>query len=690
MANYTAADLRNLALAGHAGCGKTTLIERILADCKVIGRMGSVDEKNTVCDFDDEEKEHGHSLNSAVVHLDYTSSDGGKTIHLNLVDTPGSPDFLGHALSALPAVEMATVVIDATKGIETTTRRVMKFAEDRNLPRMIVINKIDHEGVDLEQLVEQIRESFGSACLPINLPAADHKSVVDVFFNGSGEPAFSSVSDAHTAILDQTVEVDEDLMAKYLEGEEVSGDELHEAFEKGLRQGHIIPICFIAGREGIGVAALLDVIAKLCPSPQEGNPRPFVNDADEPVEVKCDPAAPLVGHVFKVTADPFMGKVSVFRVHQGTIKNGDQLLIDDNRKPIRINHLFKMQGKEHHNVDQGVPGDIIAVAKVDELHYDAVLHADAKPLHLKKLDLPRPMYGLALEAAKRGDEEKIANALARMSEEDPTLVVERRASTNQTVLLGLGELHLRVVLEKLKNRFHVEVTTAPPKVAYKETIGGQAEGHHRHKKQTGGAGQFGEVYLRVAPLTEEEQKELEDSDGLMFEDATVGGSIPRQFLPAIEKGIRQALHTGVIAGYPMSNVKVTVYDGKYHPVDSKEVAFVTAGKKAFMDAVMKANPILMEPFVNLEVTIPSQYMGDIASDISGRRGRIQGSDMLPGDLTVVRAQAPLSELMTYQNSLKSMTGGQGSYSMEYSHDEQMPPNVQQEVAAAYKPKEEEE
>ncbi|MCK4873715.1 MAG: elongation factor G [Phycisphaerales bacterium] len=699
MADYTTADIRNIAFAGHAGVGKTTLIERILADAKIIGRAGAVEEKNTVCDFDDEEKEHGHSLNSSLVHFDHTPAGDDKSRHINLIDTPGSPDFLGQTLSVLPAVEAVAVVIDAVKGIETMTRRVMKVAGERSMPRLIVINKIDHDDVDLDALVTQIRESFSSACLPINLPDAQSgadRSVVDVFAGDSGETTYGSAEDAHTAIIEQTVEVDDALMEKYLEGEDISPEELHAAFEKGLREGHIIPICFTSSRTGGGVAALADVFAKLCPSPLEGNAGSFTltskGGEETPAEVAADAAGPALAHVFKVTADPFMGKVSVFRVHQGTVRNGSQLLLGDARKPLRLNHLFKLQGKEHENIEVAVAGDIAAVAKIDEMRYGGVLRDESFGgiVSLQPIELPRPMYGLAIEAAKRGEEEKISTALSRLSDEETTLAVERRAATGQTVLLGLGELHLRVILEKLKNRFHVEVVTMPPKVAFNETISAKAEGHHRHKKQTGGAGQFGEVYLRVEPYTpDSDSEEQADEHGLLFEDATVGGSVPRQFMPAIEKGIRQALHDGCVAGYPLHNVKVSVYDGKHHPVDSKEVAFVAAGKKAFIDAVHKAKPVLMEPYVDMEITIPSQYMGDVASDISGKRGRIQGTDVLPGDITVVKAQAPLAELSTYQNSLKSMTGGQGSFTMEYSHDEQMPPNLQAEVVAAYKPKEEE-
>jgi elongation factor G len=461
----------------------------------------------------------------------------------------------------------------------------------------------------------------------------------------------------------------------------------------------------------VGVKELADVIVQLLPNPLQGNPRVFeYQQGGETKEFRATPdsAKPLLAHVFKVSSDPYVGKLCVFRVHQGHVGADQQPRVDSGRKGLRIAHVFTLRGKDHAETKQIVAGDIGAVAKIDEIHFNSVLHAGdiAEDIHLRPLPLPKPMYGLAIEGKTKGTETKLAEAIHKLTAEDPTFAVERVQATNETVIRGLGELHLRMKLRMLKDRYGVEVDTRPPKVAYKETITAKAEGHHRHKKQTGGAGQFGEVYLRVEPLTPEmlaaeaaaEGKEADaaatangGSGGLFeFVDDTFGGSVPKQFLPAIEKGIRQVLVTGAIAGYPMQGVRVSVYDGKYHPVDSKEVAFTTAGRKAFVDAVMKARPVLLEPYVQLEVTVPANYIGDIASDISGRRGRIQGTDMLPGNTAVISAEAPLAEVMSYSAQLKSITGGAGSYTMEYSHDEQTPPNIQADVVARFKPRVEEE
>lgn len=689
---YSTSDIRNLLVGGHAGCGKTTLTEALLKTAGVIGTIGSIEEKNTVSDHAEEEHEHGHSLFTSIVHADY------KDKHINLIDTPGFPDFFGQTVCAMPAVETAAVVIDAATGIEPITRRLMHRAAERKLCRMIMINKIDSENVDLPTLVEQIRESFGKECLPVNLPTDGGKNVTDCFFTADGDSDFGSVAEAHTAIVEQVVEVDEELAMAYLEGKDVEPKQLHNVFEQALRSGHLVPICFTAARPhhspdtSVGIEALLDVLVNLAPNPMEGNPRPFVQGEGEnehEFHAEPDENMHLLAHVFQVRIDPFVGKLCAFRVHQGCVTKDSQVFIGDpqhgeSKRPFKVGHLFKLQGKEHVEIDKAVPGDIAAVAKIEELHFDCVLHDshDEDKIHLRQLDFPEPMQGLAVETDKRGDEQKLADALGKFQEEDPTFKVTRDPTTKQTVLYGLGDLHLRVMLEKLKHRYGVEVQTAPPKIAYRETITGNAEGHHRHKKQTGGAGQFGEVYLRL--------EALERGTGFEFADDTFGGSIPQQFIPAIEKGVRQAMENGVLAGYPVQDVKVSVYDGKHHPVDSKEVAFITAGKKAFIDAFHKAHPVVLEPIALLEVTVPSQYMGDINSDLSGKRGRIQGTDMLPGDQVLIKAQVPLAEVTTYQSQLKSVTAGQGSFHMELSHYDPVPGNVQQQIMAQYQPHEEEE
>ena len=680
---YGTQQIRNVALAGHSGAGKTTLFEALLQAGGTIQTAGSVERGTTVSDFDAMEKERGHSLNTAIASIDH----GG--IHVNLIDSPGFPDFRGPALSALSAVETACVVVNAAQGIEYGTRRMMEAAKARGLCRVLVVNRIDAEPGKLAALIGELRSEFGAECLPINLPAKNGSAVVDCFFNPTGESDVEDVAAAHQRIIDQVVEINETVMGHYLdEGEAgLSGEELHDAFEQCLREGHLVPICFVSAKSGAGVKELLDLAEKLFPNPLEGNPPQFVRGsgaAAEPIALKMDDAkAHVIADVFKIVNDPFVGKLSIFRVFQGTLKKDTQLFIDDGKKPFKVGHLFRLRGKEHVEIDQAIAGDIAAVAKVEEIHFDAVLHDshDEDQIHLKPIDFPKPMFGLAIEAATRGQEQKLATALHKLVEEDPGLAVEHNPELNETVLRGLGDLHLRVMIERMKERYGVEVKTRPPRIAYRETIGAKAEGHHRHKKQTGGAGQFGEVYLKIEPL--------ERGAGFEFLDEVKGGTIPGQFIPAIEKGVRQVLHGGAIAGYQLQDLRVIVYDGKYHPVDSKEVAFVAAGKKAFLDAILKARPQVLEPIVDLSVSAPEANMGDITGGLSSKRARISGTDSVRDGEIQIRAQVPLSELRDYAAELKGATAGRGRYDLEFSHYEPVPPPVQKQLVEAYKPHHEE-
>jgi elongation factor G len=684
------ADIRNVLLCGAGSSGKTTLLERLLHISGASKRLGTVEEGTTHADFTDEERLHRHSIHPAFFSFEHEHHQ------VNVIDTPGRADFLGQAIACFPAVETIAVVVDALKGVDSVTRRLMAIAEERKIPRMIIINKMDESQADLEGLVAAIRETFGAVCLPINLPAPGRKGVINVFEHDGTDSAgdrteFSSVHEAHKQIIEQVVEVDDELTGIYLDqGEKFSADKLHAAFEKCLEQAHLVPICFCSAKTGAGVDDLIHVFASLCPSPVEVNPPEFLKrDTPEGEEHEWnaapDPAGKVLAHVFKITTDSFLGKTGVFRVHQGTVKAKSELIIDDQKKPVKIGHLFKLQGKEHVEVAEVGPGEIAAVAKVDELRFNSVLHDshELDSVRLNPLPLPKPMYGLAIELKNHADENKFGTAAHRLTAEDPCLAIERIAATKQTVMRGLGELHLRVVVEKLKAGSNIELLTSPPRVAYKETITSRADGHHRHKKQTGGAGQFGEVYLRIEPLPPEHP------DGFEFAAEVVGGSVPRQFWPAVEKGVRMIVADGAVAGYPMTGIRCVLTDGKYHDVDSKEIAFITAGKKAFIDAVSKARPKLLEPFVVVEISAPSRYMGDIAGHISTKRGRVQSSDVVPGDTCVVRAVAPLGELQNYTNELKSMTGGAGSFTMDYSHDEHAPAHVQAAAVAAFKPRHDE-
>jgi elongation factor G len=680
MPSYTTEAIRNIGLSGHARAGKTTLLETLLKTAGAIAQTGSVERGSTVSDYDPLEKQHQHSLNATLACCDVGE------VHLNFLDTPGLADFRGPTLAALEAVETCAIVVNAQNGVEFSTRRLYDRAASRKLCRMIVINQIDAPGVDLEGLVESIRETFGRECLPINLPAGNASRVVDCFFNPSGESDFSSVAHAHQQIIDQVVEINAETMDRYLEGGEanLSAQELHDAFEACLRDGHVVPICFTSAKTGVGCKEFLDLCVKLLPNPKEGNLPPFQkgDGPDAPlVEVTEDPKAHVVAHVFKIINDAFLGKLALFRIYQGTITRESQLYIGHGRKPFKVAHLFKLRGKDQVEVDRGIPGDILALSKVDDIHFDAVLHDshDEDHWHLKPFDFPVPMVGLAIEPAARGQEQKLSAALHKLIEEDPCFKVEHHAELNETVIRGLGDLHLKVMIERMRERFNVEVSTRPPRIAYRETVSAPAEGHHRHKKQTGGAGQFGEVYLRIKPL--------ERGAGFKFVNAVVGGAIPGSFIPAIEKGVRQVLDGGAVAGYPLSDVEVAVYDGKHHPVDSKEVAFVSAGKRAFLDAISKARPIVLEPIVQLSISVPDDAVGAITGGLSTKRARISGTDVLGNNQTLIKALAPLAELKDYQTEVKAVSAGRGSYAFELSHYEPVPGSVQKALIEAYKPKE---
>jgi elongation factor G len=678
---HDTAHVRNIALVGHSGSGKTTLLEALLARAGAIKSAGRIDRGSTVSDFLKQEKQHQHSLDTAVCHFDYGD------IFVNILDTPGYPDFSGRSMSVLAGVETAAVVINAEAGVEMVAQRLMKFAGSQHLCRMIIISQIDADGADPEATLKQVREAFGSECLPLNLPANGASTVADCFFDLSDEtPDFSFVDAAHTEMIDQVVELDDELMEIYLEqGQDITPEQLHDPFEKALRRGHLIPVCFVSAETGSGLNQLLNIFSKLMPSPLEANPPEFLRGEGEEAKVFKATGSPqdhFIGHLFKINVDPYIGRMGIFRVHQGTVKAGDQVFIGERRKSFKVSHLYRLQGKETIEISSAVPGDICAVSKIDDLHFDAVLHSshDEDQFHLKSIGLPSPMYGVALELARRGDEKKLSDALHKLIAEDPSLLLEFNAQANETVLRGLGELHLRLVLERMKDEFDIEVLTHSPKISYRETVTRKAEGHSRHKKQTGGAGQFGEVYLRIEPLNRDA--------GFEFVNKVVGGAIPHQFIPAVEKGIRQVLNQGAIAGYPIQDLRVIVYDGKHHSVDSKEVAFVAAGKKAFADAIEKAKPIILEPIAHVEVTTPANHVGDITGHLSGVRARINGNDTLSGNRVRIQANVPVAELGDYQTTLKSLTGGEGAFTMSFDHYGMVPPDVQKQLCAEFRPSEE--
>ncbi|MBN2589470.1 MAG: elongation factor G [Sedimentisphaerales bacterium] len=671
--------IRNIVLLGHGGSGKTSLAEAILHKTGKTNRLGSVDDKTSICDYYDEEKEHQHSILSSVINTNYSDT------LINIIDTPGSLDFVGPAIKSIPAAETALIVISASAGVETNTRKLFELASKADIPKIIVINKIDSENVEYSELINNIQETFGPQCRCANLPSQDKSSIIDCIENETGDSPAGNAAQAHTELIESVVEADDELMESYLASEEISKDKISTVFVEALKKGTIVPIVFTNARNEIGIEELLDIIVKYSPSPVQAKPVKLT-DGDHVTELKADPSGPLAGLVFRVGFDPRSNmKYSSIRIFSGTIKSDSNMICNDDKKGVRPGHILKSLGPENAEIPEGQAGDIITLAKIEELRIGDLIHDGKVSGKFEMPPVPQPMYSLALEPASRGDEQKIGNALERLCEEDPCFKTSRDIQTHELVASGLGDLHLRVTLEKMHNRFKLSVNTKEPKIPYRETISAKAEGHYRHKKQSGGAGQFGEVYLRVEPA------ERNSDPSLVYKWDIFGGSIPGQFEPAILKGIHDVMDKGIVAGFPLQDVIVSVYDGKYHAVDSKEVAFRAAGKGAFIDALGKAKPVLLEPIVDMEVTVPSENVGDITGDLASKRGRISGQEVLPGNLLVIKALVPLSEVAQYNSQLKSVTAGRGSYSMTLSHYEPVPPNVQQQVVAQYaKAKEEEE
>ncbi|MCP4246705.1 MAG: elongation factor G [bacterium] len=668
MAVFEVGDYRNVALVGHGGAGKTTLAEALLFKAGVTKRQGSVPDQSSCLDYSEEEKEKGCSLDSAVCSLVHD----GK--HVNLIDTPGSTDFCGPAIAALAGAELAAVVVSAGAGIEVNTRKMMQRSAAYGVARMVVINKIDAENANLEELVGQIQESFGTECVPVNLPSNNRSAVVNCLANESGSVDFGDVASAREAVFEAIVGVDDGLMERYLGGE-VKPDEILAAAPAAVAAGVLVPILFTDARNGVGLAELADALVKLAPDPTVGLTRRLV-DGESETEVTPSAEGGFVGQVFKNITDPKSHiKYSLIRVHRGRLTSDQSVKSVSHTKGMRPGQIMRFRGIEHEEVEAGVAGDIIALGKLDLHIGDAVYTAEGGTMEMPKT--PKPMFALAITPKSRGDEDKILGILRHFADEDPCFALDRNATTHELVISGVGDLHLRTILGRMARYNKMEVDTHKPKIPYHETVTARVDHvEYTHKKQTGGAGQFGRVFINLYPA--------ERGEGYEFIDKIFGGSIDQSFRPSVDKGIKAQMVEGVLAGYPVVDVKVELTDGKTHPVDSKDIAFQIAGREAFKQAFMKAKPILLEPIVQIEVTAPTENVGDLQGDLASRRGRPQGQDMLPGGFSTIKAVVPLAEVADYHSRLSSVTGGRGSYTLEFTHYEPVPGNVQQQIIAEAK------
>lgn len=691
-------NIRTLALCGHGSCGKTTLVDKILHFTGEITRPASVDDGTSVCDFDEEEKVHKYTIEAKITHFVHD----GK--YFQLLDTPGYPDFIGQTISALSAVEAAAIVINAQAGIEVNTRRVFQEAQKAGIGRLIILTKLDQENINFPQLVSRIREFFGNECVLLNVPVglgADLRGVVSTLeppADVSG--AVVNPHEIHNALVESIVEADDAVMERYLEGQPPTSEEIARLLSSAVAKGTLIPILCVSAKTGVGLKELLDALAMCVPAPHQVPRKAKGPDGNE-VEIVANPVGPLVARVFKTRIDPFVQKISYIRIYSGSVRSGETVPVLGQRKGVKLAQLYRLQASEMEPIDSAIAGQIVAVTKTEELETGSMLGEYALP----PLVFPTPMVGLAASPKSRGDEAKLSSSLAKVCQEDPTFRLDRDPQTKETVITGMSELHLQIILERLRRRDKLEIITKEPKIPYRETIQAKAEGSYRHKKQTGGRGQFGEVHIRMWPLprgikpeeyaTKERFPEMKEwhydpESNFLWVDSIVGGVIPSNFMPAVEKGFKERMEKGVIAGYPVQDVCVEVFYGKHHPVDSSEQAFKTAASMAFRNVFQQAKPAILEPIVRLEVTVPTEKVGDINSDISSRRGRPLGLNSAGPGMQTVIAEAPLAEVMSYARVLSSITGGQGSYTMEFVRYDIVPPHIQEEIIRKAKLEEEEE
>ncbi|MDR0391259.1 MAG: elongation factor G [Planctomycetaceae bacterium] len=696
MTKYNVSDIRNIVLCGHGGSGKTTLADAILNETGMVKKLANVDDGTSICDFDEEEKSHKYTIESSVIHFEHNGQ------LFNLIDTPGYPDFIGQTISAIWGVDTAAIVINAAAGIEVNTRRVFAEAKKARLGRMIVLNKIDSENVDFEKLLKLIQDVFGNECVPLNIPDGnghDFKGVISTL--NLPENANEYAKKLHDDLIETIVTADENVMEKYLEGTLPTKEELAILMKRAILEGTLVPIVCVSGKKRTGLNELLDLFS-ICGLSPDMIQRKAKDQNGEEIEIKTADSEPLIAQVFKTRIDPFVQKLSFIRIHSGTLKNGQTVQISTGRRGVKIAQLFMMQANENKPIDEASAGMIVAVAKLEELATCTTLG----DFVMDDFPFPTPMVGLAAAPKSRGDEAKLSGALAKITQEDSTFACQRNEQTKQLVITGMSELHLQVIRERLKRRDKVELDTKEPKIAYRETIQTNADGMYRHKKQSGGAGQFGEVHIRMYPFpkgtdpaefasNKTQFPSMKDfhydpTTNFIWIDSIVGGVIPSNFFPAIEKGFKERMNKGVIAGYQVQDVCVELYHGKYHDVDSNEHAFKTAGSMAFKMVFQKAKPSILEPIVKMEITVPMANVGDVNSDLPNRRGRPLGMEDAGGGMQTITAEVPLSEVMTYNRTLASMTGGQGSYGIEFLRYDVVPGNIQQQIIASAELAEEEE